>query len=465
MQINSLVFIALFLLLLIIYYAIPNNIKYLTMLGVSLLFYTTFGLRCVVVLSVTIILSYLAARLIFVTRYNKAWATVCLWGVILLFAPTFLLFRIESGLSAWAAIGFSFYSLQAIGYVIDIYTGKFEPEKNLLRYPLYISFFPTVTSGPIQKSEFLNQIRDYKAPDYDGIRHGLLRIGYGLFLKNVIADNLAKPVNYAFNYWESQSGVALLEGAILFALQLYLDFDGYSNIAIGMAETLGFKLNENFRQPYFSKSVKEFWSRWHVSLSTWLRDYIYIPLGGSKAGRIRTALNILIVFAVSGIWHGSGLTFLIWGMLHGIYRVFEYAVSNSKMNTKKPCGPAISFLKMTVCFIAVDFAWIFFRAETVSQAGGIVKKIILNFDLLGSFSNRMIMLGFTKVQWICVLIGLCVVLAVDILHYHKISISRLMLSTNIIFRWVAYTVFVVFMLWYHIYSYGGDASAFIYAQF
>ena len=467
MQLNSILFIAIFLIALILYYLIPDKFKTAVLALVSVAIYTAFGLVFTLILLLTVVITYLSAIMIHRIGSNRVGARVCLWATIILFGAVFALFRADWGLSSWAPIGFSFYALQAIGYVVDVYNDKILPERNILKHSLYVSFFPTITSGPIQRSEkFLKQIQSFTAPDYEHIRHGLLRIAYGLFLKNVIADKLAVPVNYAFDYWHAQSGAALLLGAVLFAFQLYFDFAGYSNIAIGMAETLGFNLDENFRQPYFSKSVKEFWSRWHISLSEWLKDYIYIPLGGSRRGAVRTMLNILVVFIVSGIWHGRGLNFIIWGLLHGIYRLFEYlAEAVKKKKTEKSRRSFAAFLKIIGCFIVVDFAWIFFRADSLGNAISIIKKIIFEFDIRNSIADKLIMLGKTKVQWLWILLSMGVALAIDVVHYRGASVSKALKSFKLGFRWVVYIAFVCFMLWFTAYNYGGDVSAFIYAQF
>jgi D-alanyl-lipoteichoic acid acyltransferase DltB (MBOAT superfamily) len=259
-------------------------------------------------------------------------------------------------------------------------------------------------------------------------------------------------------------------GVVLYAFQLYCDFMGYSYIALGSAKALGFELPANFRQPYFSKSVKEFWGRWHISLSEWLRDYIYFPLGGSRKGRARTMINIAIVFVVSGIWHGSGLTFLVWGTLHGLYRIVEELVGGTRDSKKaavKDILASKSFAGVAVIrtFILVEFVWLFFRAESVESAFVIIRRIFTESEMVRTIREGLYTFGLAKKEVLVWLLGLLVVIVIDILHEKGIHVGEWLKKRNIILRWAFYLIFVCFMLGTMIYYYGYSASTFIYSGF
>ena len=262
-------------------------------------------------------------------------------------------------------VGISFYTFQAIGYTIDVYRGTVAAEKNFFRYALFVSFFPQLVAGPIERSgNLLRQLSDPKPYRHEDARHGLLIILWGYFLKIVLADRIAIFVNNAYGSYNGYSGSTLLLATVLFAIQIYCDFAGYSTIAVGAAEILGFKLTDNFDAPYLSSSVALFWKRWHISLTSWFRDYLYIPLGGSRKGKARKYLNLFIVFLISGLWHGADLSFLVWGGINGLYRVVGEAVAPlrnrliSFLHIHRD-----SFLYRTLCvagtFLLIDFSWIF----------------------------------------------------------------------------------------------------------
>ncbi|MCR4792695.1 MAG: MBOAT family protein [Lachnospiraceae bacterium] len=374
-------------------------------------------------------------------------------------------------------IGFSFYTLQAIGYLADVYRGKVKAERDFFIYALYVSFFPTVMAGPIQRADgLLKMLKEKVSFDYSEVRHGFLMIAYGFFSKNFVADRLGYLVDRAYEGYMENTGFTLLVGVILYAFQLYCDFLGYSYIALGSARALGFKLDDNFRQPYFSVSVKEFWNRWHISLSSWLRDYVYFPLGGSRKGRTRTLINIFIVFVVSGIWHGRGMTFLVWGILHGLFRVCEEIVGRNNIADKKrsvgKSDKALSaesrisgILRMLLTFIEVDFAWLFFRASSVQQAFEIIRRIFCEFEFSYSLHTGSYAFGLSKKEILVWLLGLLIVLVIDIVHEKGLHLSGWLESRPVVTRWCIYTVFMAFMTYSFLYYYGYSASNFIYAGF
>ena len=256
--------------------------------------------------------------------------------------------------------------------MVDVYRGQIKAEKDLAFFALFVSFFPQLVAGPIERaSNLLPQFKEKREYDYDRIRSGIGIMLFGFFKKVVIADRISVLVERVFNNYPSSSSLSAMIAVFLFGIQIYCDFSGYSDIAVGSARIMGIELMQNFKRPYFAKSISEFWKRWHISLSSWFKDYVYIPLGGNRKGRTRTLLNLLITFVVSGLWHGANLTFVVWGMLHGFFLVFEKLLFVPKKR---------HFLWMIPTYICVNLAWILFRSPTLFDAAGIYAKIF-SFDM------------------------------------------------------------------------------------
>lgn len=391
-------------------------------------------------------------------------------------AAVLLLFRHSFFGSAAAPIGISFYMLQAVGYVIDVYRGQIPAERNPLKYAVFVSFFPTVISGPIQRAgRLLPQIREGRDFDYKKAHAGLYYLLWGYLLKLAMADRLGIMVNLAYDNYQTMPGATLLWANVLYAVQLYCDFAGYSALAIGAAKLMGFDIDINFSQPYFAVSVRDFWNRWHISLSSWLRDYVYIPLGGNRKGKCRKYVNLLITFLFSGLWHGSGTSFLAWGFLHGIYQIVGDAAagkgkqrrdaSKNGEGKEKKTHMAGRVAGMLVTFLLVDFAWIFFRAESIDQAAGIISRILFHFDFHGMTYYGSYLLGGTKLGLLFMLAGIAVVFCVDALHEKKISIEHMMSRINVAVRWVLYIALTMLLLTMIVRNYGQAASTFIYEKF
>ena len=271
-------------------------------------------------------------------------------------------------------VGISFYTFHGLSYVIDIYKGRIEPEKNIVDYSLFVSYFPLLVAGPIERAtHLLPQLKKKRNFNYANAIDGLRQILWGLFKKVVIADNCALFVNVIFKDYENQSGSNLLLGAVFFAFQIYGDFGGYSDIAIGTSKLFGIDLLKNFNYPYFSRDIAEFWRRWHISLSTWFRDYLYIPLGGSKGGIWMKIRNTFIIFLVSGFWHGANWTFIIWGLLNAVYILPSIVMGTNRNNlqivAKNKWFPSLKeFFQISFTFALTCFAWIFFRSKSVENA-------------------------------------------------------------------------------------------------
>ena len=275
-------------------------------------------------------------------------------------------------------VGISFYTFQAIGYLIDVSRGTIQAEKNFITYALFVSFFPQLVAGPIERAKsLLPQFHIDHSFNADDVSKGSKQMLWGFFMKLCVADVLSSYVDAIYNNVANHNGISLLLATFFFAFQIYCDFSGYSNIAIGTARIMGFHLMDNFRQPYFSTSIKDFWRRWHISLSSWFADYIYIPLGGNRVSFIRHLLNLMITFLISGLWHGANWTFAIWGIVHGFYmivdtmfrRVFPHVFERNTL---------FKMVSTIFCFCMVCLAWIFFRANTITDAFSIINKILTN---------------------------------------------------------------------------------------
>lgn len=279
-------------------------------------------------------------------------------------------------------IGISFYTFHGMSYVFDVYRKKLSPVRNIIDYSVFVSFFPLLVAGPIERaSHLLPQIQSPRTFNYVQAVSGVKLIVWGLFKKIVIADNLAPIVNYAFENTEQTNGVTLIVGAIAFSFQIYGDFSGYSDIALGSAKLLGFELLSNFKFPYFSRNIAEFWRRWHVSLSTWFRDYLYLPMGGSRTNKVQTVRNVFVVFLVSGFWHGASWNFIAWGLIHASLFLLLSGVKNNKDEIIANTRGLPNFrevAQMLSTFFAVTMAWVFFRAENIQHAIVYVKKIFIS---------------------------------------------------------------------------------------
>ena len=363
-------------------------------------------------------------------------------------------------------LGLSFYSFQAIGYIIDIWKEKIKAERNVLLYALFLSFFPIVVSGPIENAQcLLPQLRKMKdkAPDIFEMRYGILLILYGMFLKLVIADRLAIYVNNAFDNYQMYGCLELIGGAAFFAIQLLCDFNGYTLVAKGSAYMLGVKISDNFKQPYLAISVKDFWKRWHISLTRWFTNYIYIPLGGNRCGIKRQLINILIVFCVSGLWHGASWNFIIWGILHGVYQCIEVLKGcyiHNKDVREKNFWKNCKWLKRFEVFVCVDFAWIFFRADSCRAALGYIRQLLLNVPRVSILD-----MGLAWYDWGIVLVAIAVMFSIDILHEKGKSISEVFFRQKIWIRGIVYLTMFWTLVLFGEYGATYDTSQFIYSNF
>ncbi|MBR2991096.1 MAG: MBOAT family protein [Solobacterium sp.] len=346
-------------------------------------------------------------------------------------------------------LGLSFYTFKAISYLADTGTGKLK-SRDLISVFDYLVFFPAFMAGPIHRpKEFFAELRSSTPAEYDDRRMGVNQAGLGFAEKMLIADELGSLVPKLY----SGTGAYLLLGIIVYAFQIYTDFDSYSNIAIGTARMMGFHLKPNFRMPYLSATLKEFWSKWHISLSEWLRDYVYIPLGGSRKGALRKYLNIIVVFLVSGIWHGSTMMFVIWGLGHGIIRCLEDLILGRREIPK-----ALRPLFIVLNFIIVSILWVFFRSSSVSEALGILSSARILPFVDGSE------LGITRNEWVWMFVLIIAVIVLDLLRSRRDMLEWLG-SRPLPLRWAMYTAVMILVIIFGYYGPGYDPADFIYVTF
>ena len=397
MLFNSIAFLLIFPILCALYFCIPASqlrLRNLLLLVASYYFYMNWDPAYALLLLTSTVITYLAALGIGYFK-EKRKKKICLVSSLVLNLAILFLFKyfnflamnIETALQASGLavnmpkfalllpVGISFYTFQALGYSIDVYRGTVKIERDFPTYALFVSFFPQLVAGPIERSQnLLPQFKQQHRFDYDAVMSGVKLMVWGYFMKLVLADRCGIYVDTIFNNVDKHNGGSYLVASLLFPFQIYGDFAGYSLIAIGVARVLGFRLMENFHRPYFACTIGEFWHRWHISLSTWFKDYVYIPLGGNRVGKLRNYFNLLITFVVSGIWHGANWTFLCWGTIHGILLCIEKAFGISK---QKYTGAKKSF-HWAATFVLVCFAWILFRANNLSDAVSVVTGIFTN---------------------------------------------------------------------------------------
>jgi len=372
-------------------------------------------------------------------------------------------------------VGISFYTFQAIGYIIDVYRKEIEPEKNLFKYALFVSFFPQLVAGPIERSKNLliqiQQIPDKAKLQYNRITNGLIYMLYGLFLKMVVSDRIALMVDTVFPKYRMYGGVELIVAAVGFSIQIYCDFSSYSTIAIGASEVLGIKLMENFETPYFSASIKEFWQRWHISLSSWLRDYIYIPLGGNRNGKVRKNINLLVTFLISGFWHGANWNYVVWGGYHALCQIIGESTKKIRRKIYQTIGfniHSISFkiYSIILTFILVTIGWVFFRVENVSMAIEYLCGIITRWNPWAISDGTLWKIGLQHYEWMILIISMVIMFLVDLVRYKgKKRIDIFLEEQGTITKGMFITIMVLAIYVYGQYGAGYDAKQFIYFQF
>lgn len=479
MLFNSFEYLIFLPIVVIFYNLFRGKSKNIFLLLASLTFYSFWNVKYTFLMLISICITYLTGIFIENNRDSKNKMKVAVFlcffinlGILFIFKYfnffVDLAAKISSkefniALDLLLPVGISFYTFQALGYTIDVYRKDLKAEKNFIDYALFVSFFPQLVAGPIERSRnLLPQIKNPKKFSYENLVRGLVLFVYGMFLKLVIADRAAIFVNDAFSSYKMHSREFLLIGGLLFTLQIYCDFYSYSIMAKGSAKILGIDLMDNFKEPLLSKSITEFWRRWHISLSTWFKDYLYIPLGGNRRGSFRKCLNLLIVFLVSGLWHGAELSFVFWGLIHGIFNVIENIFGINKNSKRK--NIFIDTIRRVLTFIIVVFAFIYFRAENIQQGNEFILSIINNpssKNLVNEIANSKF--GLANIYpLIC---GLVVLFIFDIIKYNKINLSQKVINLVLPLRWIVYLAFIFAIIIFGIYGPEFSESAFIYFQF
>ena len=426
------------------------------LLVANIFFIYTFGLNNLIYLFGFAVLGYAFSFIVRKYRGNRA--------VLLLalpFAAGLFYFKYNAQVSSVIIpLGISFYTFKILSYLFDIYAGRIEPEKNPVFYLDYVTFFPCITAGPINRAEpFLKELKSRREFEYSDAGSGFMLIALGLFEKRVFCDFVASVVERSLDNPE-MLGYNVLFGVLLYALQIYLDFDAYSNIAIGAARVMGFRLERNFSSPYIARNLKEFWAGWHISLTSWFKDYLYIPLGGSRKGTLRKYFNIIFIFFVSALWHGVSLTFIIWGLGHGLIRVIEDIVSSlfKKIKISKYIIYIFSPVFVVINFLIVSALWVFFRSPDLASAVAVFEKIAAG----GAFSYELMGLTHNEFIWTLVIAGTMTV--TDIIR-KLLPIGDILGKEVFIVRWAIYAVLIIGFLIFGMYGGSFDANDFIYRRF
>ncbi|CDC20779.1 alginate O-acetylation protein [Eubacterium sp. CAG:274] len=480
MLFNSLTFIIFLAVVLVLYYTLPQKLKWIMLLIASCIFYMGWRAELIILIVISTLSNWLLARLIY-DKQEKKKVFLIISLIInfgLLFVFKYMVFINHSFMwlynyLGWTypikdfdivlPMGISFYTFQAASYTIDVFYGKYKPEKNYFKLALFIMFFPQLVAGPIERADrLLGQLFTKHKLELANISQGSKLMLMGYFKKIVIADRVSVLVDAIYNSPQEYKGLPLVVATLFFTVQIYCDFSGYTDIARGVAKLMGIDLMINFDRPYFSKNIKEFWRRWHISLSSWLRDYIYIPLGGSRCSLIKKYRNIIITFLASGLWHGANWTFVLWGGLHGLYQVIG-DLKNKIIPIKRDFF-VLNIFRVIICFVLVAFAWIFFRANTISDAVYIIKNIFAGWEnvsdlqyLYVTFNN----MGLKLFEIVILSIAILFLIFTEVISF-KYDIHKLLNKGPFIFRFVYYYILACFILMMGVFAGGGQ---FIYFQF
>ena len=490
---NSVAYLVFFPIVVILYFILPRKLRNFWLLLASYFFYMNWNAKYALLLFGSTVITYLCGLVIEqlrkrnVNQYMKwvlAVSFILNLGILFIFKySNFFLENLEQITSLFGAglhpsrldivlpVGISFYIFQALGYTMDVYRGETKAEKNFLKYALFVSFFPQLVAGPIERSKnLLKQFDEKHTFEVYRVRYGLLLIAWGIFMKVVIADQISIVVQEVYTNYLQYTGAEILFATILFALQIYCDFGGYSYIAIGSAKVLGFTLMDNFKAPYLSTSVHDFWKRWHISLTTWFTDYLYIPLGGNRKGKIRKYINVMIIFFVSGLWHGADWTFVIWGGLNGLYMVLEEATDGFRKRIFEKYGVdrnrlSYQFFAGLGTFVLVDFAWLFFCADNLQSVIGMLRQAKANPGMNRLFPAMLSTLGVDVQTAVVVLLAILALLLFDSLQRKNIDMIDLILKQGVAFRYMIYGLLLLTIMMFGVYGYEYAQTAFIYFQF
>ena len=454
----------------LVYFLTPRRWRQWPLLLASGFFYCLFSLKAAAFLGASAVSVYLCGLALAARRRPRL-----MLGATVIFNLALLVYAKYGGVICPGApivvpLGISFYTLQAIAYVVDVARGNCAAERNPFRLLLFLTFFPCIMQGPISRySQLAGQLWTGHRFSIDRLRDGLQLALWGFFKKMVIADRVAVFVNHVFAADAKCEGLMIVIAAFFYAVQIYTDFSGCVDISRGIAQVFGIELVNNFERPYFAASVKEFWRRWHISLSSWLKDYVYIPLGGNRHGNFRKHLNVILVFAVSGLWHGTGFNFFLWGLLHGVYQLFDALTAKFRRRVYERAGivrETFSFVwgERLLTFALVTFAWIFFRAESAAQAFSLIRRMFV-FNPWVLTDGSLVKSGLEVADWLVIVVTLPLLLSISLLKERGFHLRECLNRQLLPFRWAVEIAAILVTLLAGVYGPGYAASQFIYMQF
>lgn len=486
MPFNSLGFLAFLSILVICWYIFPAKLRPYIMLLASAVFYGIYSIKALVILFVYTLIVYFAAIIVDKKKNKLTLAATVIVGLLPLFVFKYLNFsigildRILSKLNISQAahsislilpLGISYFSFKSVSYIIDVYKGKTSPEKNYINVAVFVSFFPEMLVGPIDRAEnLLTQIKEKKGADWQTFQAGVLILAGGFFQKMVVADRIGVYVDTVYSDLYKYEGLIVVLAACFYSLQIYFDFAGCTNMVIGMGKMMGFDLPINFEQPYLGVSVADFWRRWHISLTKWLRDYIYIPLGGNRKGTVRKYINVMIVFLISGIWHGAGFNFVVWGGLNGLFQIVGTILSGSKQKMYefikiKEDSVLLKWWKRAGTFILMTICWIFFRADNISHARLIYEQMFKCFNPWVFFDGTLYEMGLSEKSFHLLLVLLLIMLVYSLLCEAGHKPVEWILGRHFMTKCVAFYIVFFAVVILGIYGANQDWGNFIYVQF
>ncbi len=499
MLFNSLQYVLFLPIVIGIYFLLPHRFRWILLLAASYFFYMCWNVSYAALIAISTLITFASGLLIGrenekltkgmqseqkAKQHKHIWVALSFTinlAILAFFKYSPMVLRTIGDVSAFIGksvtvpdfryllpVGISFYTFQALSYTMDVYRGTIKPSRSIGKYALFVSFFPQLVAGPIERSShLLPQFDRVMKFDIVRARKAFLLILWGMFKKVVIADRIAPTVDQVFSNVGANNAVTYIVAAFLFAIQIYCDFSAYTDIAIGSANIMGFDIMKNFRRPYFSKSISEFWHRWHISLSSWFRDYLYIPLGGSRVKKARWIFNIMVVFVVSGLWHGASWSFVLWGALHGTYLVIGRLSrplkdrALDKLNIRKD-HKLIAFISGLITFALVCIGWIIFRADSIADAWIMIRGIFEFGSYAASAPATLSLLNLSVNDLAFIVLSCVILLCVQIMQT-KVSIREYLERRAWPVRWVVYIclIFGIILLGY----YGLGDSSFIYFQF
>ena len=490
MNFNSFSFLVFFPIVVALFFTLPHKLRWIMLLAASYLFYMSWSAELIVLILFTTLISYLAAIGIEQTKSKtkkKLLLTLTLVSCLgILFFFKYFRFLSDSvtgilrffsipandlSLELLLPVGISFYTFQTLSYVIDVYRGSIKAERHFGYYALFVSFFPQLVAGPIERpGNLIPQLKARHSPCFADFSEGLSKMLIGFFKKVVVADGLAVCVNAVYNAPSSATGFGVAIATVLFAFQIYCDFSGYTDIAIGAARVMGIRLMQNFNRPYIAETIRDFWARWHISLSSWFKDYLYFPMGGSRCSPARHLFNLFFVFLVSGLWHGAAWTFVLWGALHGIYQITGTLTRAPRLKLLQKChipenAPAVRIARRIIVFLLVSFSWIFFRANSLFDLRVLLDTLFTDWSMSGAyFTSTLETMGLTLPKILTVILSLLFMRQMDTNGLcDSENESALLAMPQSVYR-TACLIWIIAIGW--LLTLAGDgASAFIYFQF